>query len=255
MPAMRDRFNAFVERHEVAWELAMAALAIVYVAIGFAIDEPGASPYLVDLDRVLTAIFLAEFAIRIAASRNRGRYLREHFIDLVALIPLARGLRVLRLLRLLRPIAGTRRAFLEVDRLADHHGLGSLVIAWFGVMFLAAWGFLLAEGQHNPDVNEAGDAIWWGLMTLTNGPTDVVARTTEGQWITAFMLVVGVALFGAMTAVLVSYFVSIDITDDATDELRALARLRDEGLITPTDYESTKARILERRATQAIPDD
>jgi membrane protein required for beta-lactamase induction len=122
-------------------------------------------------------------------------------------------------------------------------------------MFLASWGFLLAEGEHNPDVNEAGDAIWWGLMTLTNGPTGVVATTTEGQWITAFMLVVGVALFGAMTAVLVSYFVSIDITDDATDELRGLARLRDEGLINSTDYDTTKARILERLATQAVPDD
>jgi voltage-gated potassium channel len=252
---MRDRFNAFVERHEIAWELTMAALAVGYVATGFAIDAPGASPGLIAADRLITVIFLAEFGVRIAASRNRGRYLHEHFIDLVALIPLARGLRVLRLLRLLRPIAGTRRAFLEVDRLADHHGLGSLVIAWFGVMFLASWGFLLAAGEHNPDVNEAGDAIWWGLMTLTNGPTDVVATTTEGQWITAFMLVVGVALFGAMTAVLVSYFVSIDITDDATDELRGLARLRDEGLINSTDYDTTKARILERLATQAVPDD
>ena len=255
MPVMRDRFNAFVERHEIAWELAMSALAIAYVAIGFAIDEPGSPPQLAAVDRLLTAIFLVEFGVRIAASHDRRRYLREHFIDLVALIPLARALRVLRLLRLLRPIAGTRRAFLEVDRLADHHGLGSLVIAWFGVMFLASWGFLLAEGERNPDVNEAGDAIWWGLMTLTNGPTDVVAMTTEGQWITAFMLVVGVALFGAMTAVLVSYFVAIDRTDDATDELRALARLRDEGLISPADYDTTKAKILERLATQAIPDD
>ena len=252
---MRDRFNAFVERHEVAWELTMASLAIVYVAVGFAIDDPGAPSWLPALDVAITVIFLAEFMVRIGASRDRRRYLRDHFIDLVALIPIARALRVLRLLRLVRAFSSTRRAFLDIDRLADHHGLGSLVIAWFGVMFLASWAFLLAEGDTNPDVNEPGDAIWWGLMTLTNGPTDVVATTDEGQWITAFMLVVGVALFGAMTAVLVSYFVSIDRSDDATDELRAAARLRDEGLITAADYESTKQRILERLATAAVPDD
>ena len=252
---MRDRFNAFVERHEVAWELAMASLAIVYVAVGFAIDEPGAPSWLPALDVAITVIFLAEFVVRIGASRNRGRYLRDHFIDLVALIPLARALRVLRLLRLVRAFSSTRRAFLEVDRLADHHGLGSLIIAWFGVMFLASWAFLLAEGEVNPDVNEPGDAIWWGLMTLVNGPTDVVATTDEGKWITAFMLVVGVALFGATTAVLVSYFVSMDRSDDATDELRAAARLRDEGLISAADYETTKQRILERLATAAVPDD
>ena len=36
---MRDRFNAFVDRHDVAWELAMALLAVVYVAVGFALDD------------------------------------------------------------------------------------------------------------------------------------------------------------------------------------------------------------------------
>src|SRR5207244_760179 len=34
---VRDQFNRFVERHGVAWELAMALLAIVYVAVGFAL--------------------------------------------------------------------------------------------------------------------------------------------------------------------------------------------------------------------------
>jgi len=38
---MRDRFNVFVERHEVAWELAMGALALIWVALGFLIDEVG----------------------------------------------------------------------------------------------------------------------------------------------------------------------------------------------------------------------
>ena len=37
---MRDRFNAFVDRHDIAWELAMALLAVVYVAVGFALDDP-----------------------------------------------------------------------------------------------------------------------------------------------------------------------------------------------------------------------
>jgi hypothetical protein len=35
----RDAFNAWFVTHEVAWELAMAALAIVYVALGFIVDD------------------------------------------------------------------------------------------------------------------------------------------------------------------------------------------------------------------------
>ena len=36
---MRDQFNRWFITHEVAWELAMAALAIVYVALGFVADD------------------------------------------------------------------------------------------------------------------------------------------------------------------------------------------------------------------------
>ncbi|MGH2407830.1 MAG: hypothetical protein ACRDF7_07130 [Candidatus Limnocylindrales bacterium] len=31
----RDRYNGFIARHEVGWELAFAFVAIVFVALGF----------------------------------------------------------------------------------------------------------------------------------------------------------------------------------------------------------------------------
>jgi hypothetical protein len=40
---LRATFNAFIERHEVAWELVMAALAIAFVAVGFAADAADAA--------------------------------------------------------------------------------------------------------------------------------------------------------------------------------------------------------------------
>lgn len=242
---IRDRFNNFVARHEVAWEIAMASLAIVYVAIGFAIDSADPQPALEAVDGFLTGIFIAEFSIRILASRDRWAYLREHLVDVIALIPIARGVRALRLLRLLRLVrafVGMRRVLLEVERLADHHGLGSLVIAWFGTMFLCSWAFLLAESGSNPEVVEPGDAIWWGLMTLTGGPA-FVAVTPEGQWITAILLGIGVALFTAITAVLVSAITSGDRHRNEID-LVQLKDMADAGLITADDYGRAKGAFL-----------
>ena len=252
---IRDRFNDFVTRHEIAWEIAMASLAIVYVAIGFAIDVSESQPVLEAVDGVLTAIFIAEFSVRILASRDRRAYLREHLVDVIALIPIARGVRALRLLRLLRLVrafAGMRRALLGVERLGNHHGLGSLVIAWFGTMFLCSWAFLLAESGSNPEVVEPGDAIWWGLMTLTGGPT-IVAVTAEGQWITAILLGIGVALFTAITAVVVSFITSSD-RRQRTIDLAALKGMAEQGLITEADYERAKSAYLEQAGvhTQAV---
>src|ERR1035437_3604999 len=101
-PAMRDAFNRWFVTHEVAWELAMAALAIVYVALGFIIDDATAArPEIVAAELVLTGVFVLEFGSRILAARSRLAYLRGHWIDVIALAPPIRGARVLRLLRLL----------------------------------------------------------------------------------------------------------------------------------------------------------
>ena len=247
---MRDRFNAFIASHEMAWELAMAALAILYVGIGFAQDTVATRDRALLLAEIaLTVVFVAEFATRLAASRDRGRYLRDHVLDLVALIPIARGVRIFRLLRLLRLVrafTGFRRAFLQVELVANHHGLGTLVIAWFGTMLLCSWAFLLAESGPNPLVDDAGDAMWWGLMTLTGGPSTIQAVTPEGQWITAILLVIGVALFTAITAVLVSFLVATDRKPGFADDLRSLETARAEGAITEAEFEQTKAAILAR---------
>jgi hypothetical protein len=48
---MRDRFNRFVERHDAAWDLAMALSAIAYVAVGFALDDPALQPMAPSLER------------------------------------------------------------------------------------------------------------------------------------------------------------------------------------------------------------
>jgi len=247
---MRDRFNAFVARHAMAWELAMAGLAVLYVGIGLRTDASITSePLILLVESALTAIFIGEFAIRILASRDRGLYLRDHVIDLVALIPIARGVRVFRLLRLLRLVrafAGFNRAFLEIERVASHHGLGTLVIAWFGTMLLSSWAFLLAESGTNPLVHDASDALWWGLMTLTGGPATIQAVTAEGQWITAILLVVGVALFTAITAVLVSFIVTRDRPPSVGDDLLSLQAARAEGAITEAEFERTKTAMLAR---------
>src|ERR1035437_3068708 len=88
-PAIRDAFNRWFVTHEVAWELAMAALAVVYVALGFVVDElaAGESPEIAAAELVLTGIFVLEFGSRILAARSRLGYPKGHWIDVVALAP------------------------------------------------------------------------------------------------------------------------------------------------------------------------
>jgi voltage-gated potassium channel len=252
--SLRTSFNGFIQHHAMAWELGMAVLAVVYVLIGFASDQATAAfqPVLASADFVLTIVFIGEFATRFLASFNRLRYLRDHALDLVALLPVARGLRVarlVRLLRLVRTFTGLRRVFTSVDRLANHHELGTLVIAWFGTMFLCSTVFYTVESDVNPALRDAGDAVWWGIATLTGGTADVHAVTTEGRIATAALLILGVALFTAITAVLVSFIVSSAPATTTTDpilDIERLAALARDGAITSTEYESKRVALLAR---------
>ncbi len=241
----------------------MAGLAIAYVAVGFASDDAPANvaPILATAETILTFLFIAEFAVRLWASESRIGYLRSHAIDLVALLPTARGLRIarlIRLLRLVRTFTSLRRVMTDVERLSDHHGLGTLVIAWFGVMFLCSSVFFSVENGVNPGLHDPGDAVWWGIATLTGGTTAVQPVTFEGRLAMGVLLVVGVALFTAITAVFVSFLLTSGQTGtrltapanatalDPFSALEQLAALARSGAITPDEHDRKRAQLLDR---------
>src|SRR5690349_25162321 len=121
--AIRVRYRDFVARHEVAWELAFAAHAVIFVALAFIPIEEGsdAEAAVVALEWVITGIFIAEFSSRLWAAESRQAYLRAHWIDLISCIPPTRwfrAFRLIRLLRLVRAFAGVGRAMTAAGRLA-----------------------------------------------------------------------------------------------------------------------------------------
>ena len=243
--SLRDRYLSFIARHAIAWELAFGALAVVYVVIGFA-AEGATQPTLAVVEAVITAVFVLEFASRFLASYDRRAYLRGHWIDLIALLPLARWLRLLRLVRL---FAGFNRALGNVERLAEHRGLGLLITAWLGVMVICSAVLYVVESGLNEAINDPLDAIWWGVVTLTTvGYGDVYPVTPEGRIAASVLMLLGIGLFGAITATITSYLVATQrgSSDSPAARLRELAALRDDGVISAEDFEATKADLLGR---------
>jgi len=162
--AVRHRYRTFVERHEVAWELSFAALAVVFVALAFVPALPGSATEstVLAIEWLITGIFIAEFTTRLWAAESRRDYVRGHWIDLISCIPPTRWLRwfrILRLLRLVRAFAGFGRAMTSLDRLANHKGLVWLFVAWIGVMLLCAVGLYISEHGINPAIDSPLDAL------------------------------------------------------------------------------------------------
>lgn len=230
----RDRYLGFIARHEVAWELTFAVLAVAFVVAGFAESSP-----LIDaVDMGLTAVFVGEFSTRLAASHDRLAYLRGHWIDAVALIPTVRGIRILRLLRLLRLVrafAGIARALGTLERMANHRGLIWLFSAWAAVMILCSLALYAAENGVNEAVSSPLDALWWGISTMTTvGYGDVTPVTPEGRLAATVLMILGIGLFSAVTATVTTFL--LEDRRDPLDDLAKLGDLRDRGLVTDLEF-------------------
>ena len=251
---MRERFNAFIEQHDVAWELGMALLAVVYVAVGFALDDQSfqtMAPVLEAIEFGLTVVFAAEFLSRFVAATPRSRYVREHWIDLVALIPVARGLRILRVLRLLRLVrafAGVYRALGHVGVLAGHRGLQTIVLSWLGVMVICTTAIFFAEHDANESIRSPFDALWWGISTMTTvGYGDVVPKTAEGRIAASVLMLLGVGLFSAVTAIVTSFLLSSrQGARDPIADLERLAQLAADGAIPEGEFAAKRRELLDR---------
>jgi voltage-gated potassium channel len=250
----RQRYNDFIARHEVAWELTMAALAVVFVAVGFAADDaaPATQGWLLALDVALTAIFVLEFSTRMIAAPSWREYLRGHWIDALALVPTGgtRLLRLLRLLRLVRAFSGLYRALTGLERLAAHRGLVWLFFAWLGVAALCAAALYLAETGQNPNLHTPFDAVWWGVVTLsTVGYGDIYPVTPEGRLVGAVLMLLGITLWAGVTGTIASYFVTTDRSSTAPDAAATLLKLgeaRERGLISEAEFEAKKQQLLDR---------
>jgi voltage-gated potassium channel len=253
LQTVRERYLDFIARHEAAWELTFAALAVVYVVVGFVEDSPAVAT----IDLVLTAIFAAEFTSRLAASFDRAAYVRGHWIDALALIPAVRGVRVLRLLRLLRLVrafAGVARALNTFERLANHRGLVWLLAAWSAVMILCSMALYAAENGVNEAIASPLDAMWWGITTMTTvGYGDVVPKTPEGRLAATILMVLGIGLFSAVTATVTSFLLEHD--RDPLDQLAKLGELRDRGLVTEVEFAAKRSELGDALASRPVRGD
>jgi voltage-gated potassium channel len=246
----RERYTAFVGRHEVAWELSFAGLAVVFVALAFVPVAPGSSQEaaLESLEWLITGVFIAEFGSRLWAAASRQAYVRGHWVDLISCIPPARWLRpfrLLRLLRLVRAFAGVGRAMTRIEGLARHRGLVWLLIGWAAVMGLCSVALYTAENGVNQAIRSPLDALWWGITTMTTvGYGDVYPVTDEGRIAATVLMVLGIGLYSAITATVTSFMLTDGSSTDLATQLERVSALHAEGRLTESEYVAAKAVIL-----------
>jgi voltage-gated potassium channel len=195
-------------------------------------------------------VFLVDYVVH---TRHLERYRHTGFgrFDLVVviatapwfLLPGAQAGRFVVLLRLAR-LARVAMASRGARRLFDR--LGRVAAVAGGVVFFGSLVAYYAEHPTNPEFATVGDALWWGIVTLTTvGYGDIVPKTTTGRWAGVIIMVTGIAVLGLLSGSLASFFrLESDDTRSSPDGQTGSPADQEPGATAGPSASSTDAAVV-----------
>lgn len=202
-----------VRRIERFTEVPMLVLAIVYIPVFIVDYMPDVSASVrreADIVQwVVVAAFAAELLVKIAVADQRLRYLRARWPEiLIVALPFLRPLRPLMVVPLLA------RAILGAERVLGNYRVLYVLVVGTLTVLTGAGVVLLFEDRAGGPIQSFGDAFWWAITTITTvGYGDTYPVTAGGRLVAALVMLVGIALFGVLTATVAAYFVERDEED------------------------------------------
>ncbi|KUJ50109.1 ion transporter [Streptomyces albus subsp. albus] len=177
-----------------AWALFLTAYAVQVLVTDL---SPGERALWRAVTIVTWSAFALDYLVRLALSEDRRRFVRGHWLDLVVVaVPLMRPVRLVQAHGQVLRRRGEPRLDLEAQVMA-YAGL-SAVLLGFGASLAVLHDERYAAGAN---IRSFGDALWWACSTVTTtGYGDATPVTPRGRVIGAGLMVVGVALVGAVVA-------------------------------------------------------
>ncbi len=129
-------------------------------------------------------------------------------IDLLAILPSYRPLRMLRFLLLFRLFKVFRYTqnlnfLLRVFTEKRYEFVTLLVIFSFMVFFASTVIYIFEGAGGNEKIDTFFDAIYWAVVTITTvGFGDITPQTSAGRFITMFLIMGGIAIISFMTSII-----------------------------------------------------
>lgn len=217
MAALRDPEGENYRKFEDVAEPVILFLSLMFVPIFL-------GPLLADLSDAATRAFLVagaaiwvvlvvEYLVLLYLAPDRKQMIKTHKLDLViVLVPFLRPLAFLHIVRLAAAASGLGRAIRTMRNVAIRQGMrGFLVVTTGAILAGAALTLAFEHEQPGSSIADYGDALWWAFVTCTTvGYGDVTPVTGGGQIVATFLMVIGIAGLGLLTASIAAEFVVED---------------------------------------------
>jgi voltage-gated potassium channel len=219
-------------RWETRTQRPLLTLAVVFaVAYAVPIVDGSASPSVTSactvVEWVVWGAFAADYLVRLRLAADRWRFVRAHWLDLLAVaVPLLRPLRLLRLVATLM-LVGRRARMASQIRLTTYVAGAVVGLLMFGSLAVLS----VERDAPNGNIRTLGDAVWWSFTTMTTvGYGDHAPTTGLGRMLAVGLMLSGIALLGVVTANIAAWFIARFDKDDVEErrQTEAIAALTEE---------------------------
>ena len=179
------------------------------------------------IEWVLTIFFTIEYVLRLYVVNKPIKYATSFYgvVDLLAIVPTylsifvvgAQSLLVIRVFRLLRVF--------RVFKLMNYMHQGRIIVealrasapkvavfVLFVLLMVTICGSVmyLVEGGSNPEFDSIPRSIYWAIVTLTTvGYGDISPHTSMGQFLAAFVMILGYSVIAVPTGIVSAEFVEM----------------------------------------------
>ncbi len=210
------------------WPVIGAALLTIPIIVIQESHLGGAWPAVATaMSWTLWSVFLLEVILMLWLVPNRGRWARDHLIDLAVVIltpPFApaawQATRLFRLIRLLRLV----RLF-SLRRVLSLEGIKYTALIAVGMVIFGGAVFAVIERESG---TTTWDGIWWAMTTVTTvGYGDITPHSDTGRILGMIIMFVGIGFVALLTAFIADRFINVQMEteqkeDLILDEIRAI---------------------------------
>lgn len=236
-PVLRQHGNAYNIFILVLTIFSLAIMVLLLLPV-----TPAEHDLLLLYDNAVCVIFLLDFAMNLAGSKPKRAYFisARGWLDLLGSIPsigvfqlgaLLRLARLSRLARITKLLRGQAGKDLVIDVLKNRSQYATFITMLLAGIVLSTGSILVLEFESRaPGSNIAtgGDAIWWGLVTITTvGYGDFYPISTFGRLTGIFVMFAGIGIIGALASILASLLVSPATPDEPAPEVTSGAAVAD----------------------------
>jgi voltage-gated potassium channel len=271
-PVLREHGNAYNIFILVLTVFSLAVMGLLLLPFSQATQD-----LLRLYDNVVCLIFLGDFLYNLTGSKPKRAYLlsQRGWLDLLGSVPslgilqisalfrLARLSRLARITKLLRGQAG-KDLVLDVLKNRGQYATFITILAAGLVLSVASLVVLQFESRsEEANIRTGGDAIWWGLVTITTvGYGDFFPVTTLGRMTGVFVMFAGIGIIGARASILASLLVSPPTEEEtptpgatASGDSAGTQAILDELAGLRSEVAGQRAEIAALRATLERPGD